>query len=97
MAGVYNLVPATNYHFRLVAENEVGSSEPSETVTIITAEEGIIKLLEEDFFFPLHLITAFLNLIFSSFKQSTWRQSRSCRSEHFKSIVEAATQRALER
>ncbi len=40
VAGVYNLVPATTYHFRLVAENEVGSSDPSETVTIITAEEG---------------------------------------------------------
>ena len=40
VAGVYNLVPATTYHFRLVAENDVGSSEPSETVTIITAEEG---------------------------------------------------------
>lgn len=40
VAGVYNLVPATTYHFRLVAENDVGSSDPSETVTIITAEEG---------------------------------------------------------
>ncbi|KAK4008603.1 hypothetical protein OUZ56_013738 [Daphnia magna] len=40
VAGVYNLVPATTYHFRLVAENDVGSSDPSETVTIITAEEA---------------------------------------------------------
>ena len=40
IAGVYNLMPATNYHFRLVAENDVGASEPSETVTIITAEEA---------------------------------------------------------
>ncbi|XP_065563443.1 cell adhesion molecule Dscam1-like isoform X11 [Artemia franciscana] len=39
VAGVYNLRPSTNYHFRLIAENEVGASEPSSTVTIVTAEE----------------------------------------------------------
>ncbi|XP_064216070.1 Down syndrome cell adhesion molecule isoform X7 [Tribolium castaneum] len=38
-AGVFTLRPATTYHIRIVAENEIGSSEPSETVTIITAEE----------------------------------------------------------
>jgi hypothetical protein len=35
VAGVSNLVPATMYHFCLVAENDVGSSNPSETVTIM--------------------------------------------------------------
>ncbi|XP_068899427.1 cell adhesion molecule Dscam1 isoform X22 [Tenebrio molitor] len=38
-AGVFTLRPATTYHIRIVAENEIGSSDPSDTVTIITAEE----------------------------------------------------------
>ncbi|XP_060529791.1 cell adhesion molecule Dscam2 isoform X44 [Cylas formicarius] len=38
-AGIFTLRPATTYHIRIVAENEIGSSEPSDTVTIITAEE----------------------------------------------------------
>lgn len=37
---VVNLHPATTYHFRIVAENEVGVSKPSDPVTIITSEEG---------------------------------------------------------
>lgn len=40
VAGVFNLKPATTYHLRIVAENEIGTSEPSDTVTIITAEEA---------------------------------------------------------
>lgn len=40
VAGVYNLRPATTYHLRIVAENEIGMSDPSDTVTIITAEEA---------------------------------------------------------
>jgi hypothetical protein len=45
VAGVSNLVPATMYHFRIVAENDVGSN-PSETVTITTAQDGtMIKCL----------------------------------------------------
>lgn len=43
-AGVFNLRPATTYHLRIVAENEIGSSEPSDVVTIITAEEGTLFL-----------------------------------------------------
>ncbi|XP_076655511.1 Down syndrome cell adhesion molecule 1 isoform X7 [Halictus rubicundus] len=39
VAGVFNLRPATTYHLRIVAENEIGASRPSDTVTIITAEE----------------------------------------------------------
>uniref|UniRef100_A0AAR5PMB5 Down syndrome cell adhesion molecule-like protein Dscam2 n=1 Tax=Dendroctonus ponderosae TaxID=77166 RepID=A0AAR5PMB5_DENPD len=38
-AGIFTLRPATTYHIRIVAENEIGSSDPSDTVTIITAEE----------------------------------------------------------
>ncbi|XP_021929576.1 Down syndrome cell adhesion molecule-like protein Dscam2 isoform X2 [Zootermopsis nevadensis] len=40
VAGVFNLRPATTYHLRIVAENEIGTSEPSDTVPIITAEEA---------------------------------------------------------
>lgn len=40
MASVFNLNPATTYHMRVVAENEVGISDHSEPVTIVTAEEG---------------------------------------------------------
>lgn len=39
---VVNLHPATTYHFRIVAENGVGLSKPSDPVTIITSEEGKI-------------------------------------------------------
>ncbi|KAJ8967482.1 hypothetical protein NQ314_002796 [Rhamnusium bicolor] len=38
-AGIFTLRPATTYHIRIIAENEIGASDPSETVTIITAEE----------------------------------------------------------
>lgn len=44
-ASVFNLRPATTYHLRIVAENEIGMSDPSETVTIITAEEGRALIL----------------------------------------------------
>ena len=40
VAAVLDLRPATTYHFRIVAKNEIGESDPSHTVTIITAEEG---------------------------------------------------------
>nr|XP_031842375.1 Down syndrome cell adhesion molecule-like protein Dscam2 isoform X1 [Nomia melanderi] len=40
VARVFNLKPATTYHLRIVAENEIGASRPSDTVTIITAEEA---------------------------------------------------------
>lgn len=37
---VVSLHPSTTYHFRVVAENGVGISKPSDPVTIITSEEG---------------------------------------------------------
>ena len=40
MAAVFSLKPATSYHFRIVAQNSIGVSEPSDTVTIETAEEA---------------------------------------------------------
>jgi len=46
-AGVFNLRPATTYHLRIVAENEIGISEPSDTVPIITAEEGKLHCVIE--------------------------------------------------
>ena len=39
-AQVQKLAPATTYNIRIVAENEIGVSESSEVVTIITAEEA---------------------------------------------------------
>ncbi|XP_018577221.1 Down syndrome cell adhesion molecule-like protein Dscam2 isoform X9 [Anoplophora glabripennis] len=39
-AGIFTLRPATTYHIRIIAQNEIGSSDPSDTVTIITAEEA---------------------------------------------------------
>ena len=44
MAAVLDLRPATTYHLRIVARNEIGDSEASDTVTIITAEEGEQKI-----------------------------------------------------
>ncbi|XP_035788141.1 Down syndrome cell adhesion molecule-like protein Dscam2 isoform X1 [Anopheles albimanus] len=38
-AQVQKLSPATTYNIRIVAENEIGVSDPSDVVTIITAEE----------------------------------------------------------
>lgn len=48
LAGVFNLRPAQTYHIRIVAENEIGSSEPSDTVTILTAEEGTLQNKTQD-------------------------------------------------
>ena len=31
MAGVFSLKPATSYHFRVVAQNSIGVSDPSDT------------------------------------------------------------------
>ena len=45
VAGVFSLRPATTYNLRIMAENEVGISDPSDVVTIITAEEGMVFLL----------------------------------------------------
>ncbi|XP_035901267.1 Down syndrome cell adhesion molecule-like protein Dscam2 isoform X50 [Anopheles stephensi] len=39
-AQVQKLSPATTYNIRIVAENEIGVSDPSDVVTIITAEEA---------------------------------------------------------
>ena len=40
IAGVFSLRPATSYHFRIVAQNAIGSSGPSETITVETSEEA---------------------------------------------------------
>ncbi|XP_043207619.1 Down syndrome cell adhesion molecule-like protein Dscam2 isoform X5 [Amphibalanus amphitrite] len=39
IVSVMDLRPATAYQMRIIAENEVGPSEPSEVVTIVTSEE----------------------------------------------------------
>lgn len=40
IAGVFSLRPATSYHFRIVAQNSIGSSGPSDTITIETDQEA---------------------------------------------------------
>lgn len=40
MTVISNLMPASKYSFRVIAENNVGESLPSETVTITTSEEA---------------------------------------------------------
>ena len=49
IAAVLELRPATTYHLRIVARNEIADSDPSDTVTIITAEEGNDKLNRNNF------------------------------------------------
>ncbi|GBP58806.1 Down syndrome cell adhesion molecule-like protein Dscam2 [Eumeta japonica] len=39
-ASVQNLQPATSYHVRIIAENRLGQSEPSQLVQLTTTEEG---------------------------------------------------------
>lgn len=44
-AVVDNLTPASTYHFRILTENSIGLSEPSEMIQITTQEEGLINIL----------------------------------------------------
>lgn len=37
---IEGLTPATSYHIRVVAENSIGTSEPSDEAQAITQEEG---------------------------------------------------------
>ncbi|CAL4148387.1 unnamed protein product, partial [Meganyctiphanes norvegica] len=39
IAAIFDLRPATIYHLRIVAINEMGESVPSDTVTVITSQE----------------------------------------------------------
>ena len=39
-ARVFSLRPATSYHLRVLAQNKIGQSGPSDTVTIETQEEA---------------------------------------------------------
>ena len=40
VAVVENLTPSNAYHFRVLAENSIGLSEPSDVIQITTHEEG---------------------------------------------------------
>lgn len=40
---VEGLTPATSYHIRVIAENAMGFSEPSDEAQAFTQEEGIIS------------------------------------------------------
>lgn len=53
-ASVQNLQPATSYHLRIIAENRLGQSEPSQLIQVTTTEEGILGILSEiDYSFVL--------------------------------------------
>lgn len=47
---IENLTPASAYHFRILAENSIGMSEPSDVIQITTQEEGNFFFL---FFFQI--------------------------------------------
>ena len=40
MATLRGLTPVTTYYIRVIAENSIGRSEPSEVVEVTTEEEG---------------------------------------------------------
>lgn len=40
MATIQNLLPANSYHIRIIAENILGKSEPSEVIQVTTQEEA---------------------------------------------------------
>ena len=61
-SGIYNLRPATTYHMRVVAENSIGTSEPSDIVNIITAEEGKYKGIEQFQIFEFKILNLLINL-----------------------------------
>lgn len=42
---VKGLTPATSYHVRVIAENAMGLSEPSDEAQAFTQEEGTLTLL----------------------------------------------------
>lgn len=39
-ATLENLLPASSYHLRIIAENKLGMSDPSEVIQVTTQEEG---------------------------------------------------------
>ena len=39
-ATIQNLNPASSYHLRIMAENRLGLSDPSEVIQVTTQEEG---------------------------------------------------------
>lgn len=47
VATIPNLKPASTYHIRVVAENRLGRSEPSEVIQVTTQEEG--KVFDPNF------------------------------------------------
>ena len=59
IAAVLELRPATTYHLRIVARNEIADSDPSDTVTIITAEEGNDSMKQKYFNFKKIRISKF--------------------------------------
>lgn len=49
VATIEDLQPDNSYHVRIIAENRLGKSEPSEIIQVTTQEEGE-KIREDSFF-----------------------------------------------
>jgi len=64
LVSVMTLRPATTYHFRIVAENDIGISEPSDVVTIISAEEGNYIVLQYPFVQCSHYSETYVFVIY---------------------------------
>lgn len=47
---IEGLTPATPYHIRVIAENAIGVSEPSDEAQAITQEEGNLCFINIKFF-----------------------------------------------
>lgn len=45
MATIPGLHPASSYHIRIIAENRLGKSEPSEVIQVTTQEEGLLSCI----------------------------------------------------
>lgn len=53
---IQGLKPGTSYALAVVAENEIGHGEPSETIRFITSEEGMHFLKFINIFYNLTFI-----------------------------------------
>lgn len=62
-ATVQNLAPSQSYHFRILAENRLGTSDPSEVIQVTTQEEGTPLVILARF--SRRLETVIANLFFS--------------------------------
>ncbi|CAL4149051.1 unnamed protein product, partial [Meganyctiphanes norvegica] len=71
IASILDLRPATIYHLRIVARNEIGESDPSVTVTVITSKEGATDYMNFTTAIPAKVAT-----VISA--ASDWREDNRC-------------------